>query len=64
MSVPKKIWLYRITHIDNLSHIFKHGLVTEHSENKNPGFIKIGDSSLIDIRKDLDAPVPPRRKVI
>ncbi len=59
MNTPKTVWLFRITHIDNLDHILKYGLVTEGSPNANPRFRKIGDSSLIDYRKELPAPDPP-----
>lgn len=62
MAVPKKVWLFRITHVDNLSHILKHGLVTEHSKHKNKQFRQIGDKSMISYRKDLDAPIPPGGK--
>ena len=56
MSLPTKIWLYRITHIRNLPHILQHGLVTEASPQANPNFVRIGDTSLIDYRKNLPAP--------
>ncbi|HMQ49692.1 MAG TPA: DUF4433 domain-containing protein [Saprospiraceae bacterium] len=59
MSKPAKIWLYRITHIDNLPHILRHGLVIASSPNADPNFRAIGDQSLIGVRKDLDAPNPP-----
>ncbi len=59
MKKPNPVWLFRITHIDNLDHVLKHGLVTESSPNANPNFKKIGDSTLIDFRKDLSAPDPP-----
>ncbi|MBI1769497.1 MAG: DUF4433 domain-containing protein [Bacteroidetes bacterium] len=62
MTVPDKIWLFRITHVDNLSHILKYGLITEHSKHKNKHFRQIGDKSIIDYRKDLDAPIPPGGK--
>ena len=63
MAKPTTIWLYRITHITNLEHILLHGLVTAHSPDTNPTFIQIGDNTLIDYRKDLDAPVPPGGKL-
>jgi hypothetical protein len=59
MEVPAVIYLYRITHIANLSHILQHGLVTGKSPLANPAYISIGDSSLIRYRKDLPAPSPP-----
>lgn len=56
MSRPNKIWIYRITHIDNIPHILHNGLVTEDSPKANPNFVRIGDSSLINYRKNLEAP--------
>ena len=62
MPKPDQIWLYRITHVDNLPHILRHGLVVAGHLQADPGFRSIGDSSLIDVRKDLDAPDPPGGK--
>jgi hypothetical protein len=63
MNRPATIWLYRITHIDNLEHIFRHGLVTAVSPLANPDFVRIGDNTLINYRKDLDAHMPPGGKL-
>lgn len=62
MLKPLEIWLYRMTHIDNLAHILQHGLVVAASPNADPNFRAIGDHSLIVVRKDLDAPNPPGGK--
>ncbi len=62
MPKPSQIWLYRMTHIDNLPHILRHGLVDASSPNADPDFRAIGDRSLIGVRKDLDAPNPPGGK--
>lgn len=43
---------YRITHIDNIPHILKYGIVREDSPNKNPNYVPIGDPSLIEARKN------------
>jgi hypothetical protein len=45
-----KIKLYRITHIENIPHILKHGITHKNSQNKNPDYKNIGDLSLIDTR--------------
>ena len=63
MAVPKTIWLYRITHINNLGYILKNGLYTRSSPKFDPDYISIGDSSLIDYRKNLDACNPPGGKL-
>jgi len=62
MAVPSDIWLYRITHIDNLEHILREGCLTVHSKKRSKNYRQIGDKSMIDYRKDLDAPNPPGGK--
>lgn len=46
----KNVILYRITHIENISHILKFGITHKNSPNRNPEYINIGDISLIDTR--------------
>lgn len=43
---------FRIVHIDNIPHIWTHGIVHATSPNKNPDYVSIGDPTLIDKRKD------------
>lgn len=62
MPKPAQIWLYRMTHLDNLPHILRCGLVTATHPNADPNYRPIGDQSLIGVRKDLDAPNPPGGK--
>src|SRR5665213_903036 len=45
-----KIYLYRMTHIDNVAHILQHGITHMNSTNKNPDYKPIGDGSLISRR--------------
>lgn len=45
-----QIKVYRMTHIDNIPHILRHGITHKNSPNRNPNFITIGDVSLIDTR--------------
>jgi hypothetical protein len=60
MPVPETIWLFRITHIQNLEYILEHGLYTIHSEHADPNFQSIGDLSLIEYRKkEMDVPIEP-----
>ncbi len=47
-----EIYLYRITHIDNISHILKYGITNQHSPKRNKNYVAIGDQSLIDHRKE------------
>jgi hypothetical protein len=58
-TVPQEIWLYRITHRDNLPHILRHGLTTAAHPQADPDFVGIGDHTLIAVRKDKAVPVPP-----
>ena len=50
MADLNKIYLYRMTHIDNVPHILSHGITHRNSVNKNPNFTPIGDSTLISTR--------------
>ncbi len=45
------IYLYRMTHINNVPHILSHGITHKNSEHANPDFKSIGDTSLIDHRR-------------
>lgn len=45
-----RIYLYRITHIENIPHILQHGFTHASSPNANQDFVPIGDSSLIATR--------------
>lgn len=47
-----KIYLYRITHIENIPHILQYGITHSTSANANPRFVPIGDSSLITRRSN------------
>lgn len=60
MPLPETIWLFRITHIQNLEYILNNGLHTQHSVNADPNFKSIGDLSLIEYRKkEMEVPVEP-----
>jgi hypothetical protein len=50
MIALDKIGLYRMTHIDNISHILQYGITHKASPNANPHFVSIGDRSLISTR--------------
>jgi hypothetical protein len=56
MSDLSKIYLYRMTHIENIPHVLQNGITHADSENKNPDFIPIGDSSLISSRNSFLIP--------
>lgn len=46
-----KTFLFRMTHIENIPHILQHGIVRLSSATADPGFVPIGDSRVIDVRK-------------
>jgi len=43
----KKVYLYRMTHVENIPHILQHGITHIKSPNRNPAYVPIGDGSLI-----------------
>jgi hypothetical protein len=42
-----KVYLFRMTHIENIPHILMYGITHSSSANANPNFVPIGDRSLI-----------------
>lgn len=50
MSNLQKIFLFRMTHIENIPHILQNGITHSASANANPYFTPIGDGSLINTR--------------
>ena len=55
MSDIEKINIFRITHIDNITHTLQNGITHRNSINSNPNYTEIGDVSLINYRKDRKA---------
>jgi ssDNA thymidine ADP-ribosyltransferase, DarT len=51
-SIPHLIWLYRITHRDNLPHILHHGICNKNHPDANPEYVPIGHKDIIGKRKD------------
>ena len=43
-----QIYIYRMTHLENIPHILLNGITHKSSSNTNPKYISIGDVSLID----------------
>jgi hypothetical protein len=52
MPELNRIFLYRMTHIENIPHILRHGITHSTSANANCNFVPIGDSSLISTRNN------------
>jgi hypothetical protein len=42
MSDLSKTYLFRMTHIENIPHILRHGITHFSSHNANPDFVPIG----------------------
>lgn len=51
-----KLYLYRITHIENIPHILQNGITHVSSPNNNSNFVPIGDYSLISNRSSFVIP--------
>lgn len=47
----KLTYAFRITHISNIGHIHEHGLAGADSVLHDPGYVSIGDSSVIEVRE-------------
>lgn len=56
MPELSKIYLFRMTHIENIPHILLNGITHTTSPNRNPNFASIGDNSLISNRKTFSMP--------
>lgn len=52
MAKSGKIYLYRMTHIENVPHLLAHGITHRTSTRANANYVSIGDSSLISTRND------------
>ncbi len=50
MPEMNKIFLYRMTHIENIPHILQYGITHLSSPNANGNYQSIGDSSIISVR--------------
>ncbi len=56
MTDLTRIFLYRLTHLQNIQHVLRHGITHISSVNKNNNFVSIGDSSLINSRTGFRLP--------
>ncbi|NDC41629.1 MAG: DUF4433 domain-containing protein [Chitinophagia bacterium] len=52
MPGKNEIYLFRMTHVDNISHVIAHGVTRAHSVNAQSDYRAIGDGSLIQSRAD------------
>jgi hypothetical protein len=51
-----KIFIFRMTHIENIPHILQHGITHINSPNSNKNYKPIGDGSLIRTRNEFLIP--------
>lgn len=56
MADHNKILLFRMTHLQNIPHILEYGITHINSPNRNPDYVPIGDSSLINARDTFQLP--------
>lgn len=57
MSVPDRIYLFRIVHWQNIEHILVHGLCSRQHEAHDPDYVHIGHPQLIVDRHDHPIPL-------
>lgn len=50
MTDLNKLYLYRMTHIENIPHILQYGITHKNSNNYNNNYVPIGDNSIISTR--------------
>lgn len=61
MAIPENIYLYRITHLNNLDYILKTGKITSpNNPGADPNYINIGDTTLIRSRNVREITVAPK----
>lgn len=60
MSIPERIYIYRIIHIDNLNYILSTGKLTcPVHKDANPNYVDIGDKSLKQSRRNKQIEITP-----
>ena len=57
MTDLNKLYIFRMTHIENIPHILQYGITHRDSPNKNFNYQVIGDSSLIHTRNNFQFPI-------
>jgi ssDNA thymidine ADP-ribosyltransferase, DarT len=56
MAALNKIYIYRMTHIENIAHVLQNGITHIASSNSNKAYVPIGDGSLIQTRQNFTTP--------
>ena len=55
----ERAWIFRITHIENVPWILRHGLHCQSSDQVDPGYVSIGNPDLIAKRVSRSVPIHP-----
>ena len=56
---PESAYIFRITHVDNVAWMLRHGMHCRSSATTDPDFIPIGSAELVEKRRTRDVPIPP-----
>lgn len=56
---PKQVFIFRITHIDNLPFVLNNGLHCRYCEPQDPDFASIGSGDIISKRDKFEVPINP-----
>ncbi len=56
---PDPAYIFRITHIDNMAWMLRHGMHAQSSSIQDPSFERIGSVELIEKRSRKEVPIPP-----
>lgn len=60
----ENVYLYRMTHVDNIPHILEFGITGINSKNSNPAYKSIGDTALIGYRSGKSIETVDGRSVV
>jgi hypothetical protein len=56
---PESAYIFRITHVENVAWMMRHGMDCRSSSDFDPNFVPIGSPDLIEKRKTRVVPIPP-----
>ena len=56
---PESAYIFRITHVDNVAWMLRHGMHCRSSATQDPNFVQIGNAELIEKRTTHTVPIPP-----
>ena len=56
---PESAYIFRITHVDNVAWMLRHGMHCQSSPTQDRNFVRIGNTELIEKRTTHPVPIPP-----